>query len=66
MSDNIADEYMGNARACIEVAERMSLREDRERMVQMAKHGFNWRGRRWRGRRSSYLFLRATLIGPNG
>ena len=37
MSDNKADEYMRNAQACMEVAERMSLREDRERMVQMAE-----------------------------
>jgi len=37
MSDNKADEYMRNAQACMDVAERMSLREDRERMVQMAE-----------------------------
>jgi hypothetical protein len=40
MSDNKADEYMRNAQACMEVAERMSLRKDRERMVQMAE---GWR-----------------------
>lgn len=37
MSGNKADEYLSNAQACMEVAERMSLREDRERMVQMAE-----------------------------
>lgn len=37
MPNNKADEYMGNAQACMEVAGRMSLREDRERMVQMAE-----------------------------
>ena len=37
MSDNKADEYVRNAQACMEVAERMSLREDRERIVQMAE-----------------------------
>jgi len=36
MSDSKADEYMRNAQACMEVAERMSLREERERMMQMA------------------------------
>ena len=64
MSDNKADEYVRNAQACMEVAERISLREDRERMVQMAERCFNWRGRRGRGRRRNCLFLRATLIGP--
>ena len=37
MFDNKADEFMRNAQACLEVAERMSLREDRERMVQIAE-----------------------------
>ena len=37
MSDNKADEYMGYAQACMEVAKRMSLRENRERMEQMAE-----------------------------
>ena len=40
MSDNKADEYMSKARACMEVAERMSLRADRERMVKMAERWF--------------------------
>jgi hypothetical protein len=35
---------MSNAQACMEVAERMSLRRDRERMVQLAER---WLQRAW-------------------
>ena len=64
MSDNKADEYVRNAQACMEVAERISLR------LGSRAHGadggtlFNCRGRRGRGRRPHSPFLRATLIGP--
>ena len=40
MSGTKADEYLSNAQACMEVAERMSLREDRERMLQMVERWF--------------------------
>ena len=40
MSSNKVDEYLSNAQACMEVAERMSLREDRERMLQMVERWF--------------------------
>jgi hypothetical protein len=33
-----AEEYRAEARACLEVADRMSIREDRERMMAMAEH----------------------------
>ena len=33
-----AEEYRAEARACFNVAERMSAREDRERMMAMAEH----------------------------
>ena len=33
-----AEGYRREAKACVEVAERMSLREDRERMFKMAQH----------------------------
>jgi len=33
-----AAEYRRQAAACLEVAERMSLRDDRARMLEMAQH----------------------------
>jgi hypothetical protein len=35
-----AAEFRRQAAACLEVAERMSLEEDRARMIEMAEHWF--------------------------
>jgi hypothetical protein len=40
MTKEKAAEFRRQAGACLEVAERMSLEEDRVRMVKMAEHWF--------------------------